>query len=463
MKKLLSVFFSLILVATLSACGGSDTAAPAASSKTETAAPAEKAAPTAPAAATKEPVEAAAPVEKETTPTPAPAAQPAAPASAPVPAAEAAEEGNQAPAEKAKGAPKMVSPEPVYQFGEMDNNKKVEHAFIVRNDGDATLNISRVKTSCGCTVAQPEKKVLAPGEATKVNATLSLRGRQGKVTKSITVYSDDPETPSFVLKFEGTAIAAIHMEPARLSFGRVMDNEVHTRKVNIRAQKEEITFHITKVEYSKLDGIKAEVETVTDGKEYNVTVQNEGPFPTGNLSGRIMLHTDYPARPVLYLNVFAQVIGVLEVAPPSISIRVSDDETRTTSQYIRVSSGRVQEFEIADIIVPVDSMTAEIKPRKDRNKEDIKNDYLIYLKNMPMTEALEGKSLTLVLTDAEKTKVDIPFQIVKMNKKNLVPLKRQIAPAKPKAATAAPDAAATAPATAAPKAAAPSAPTVEKK
>ena len=449
-------------MATLSACGGSDTAAPAASSKTETAAPAEKAASTAPAAAVEEPAEAAAaPVEKETTPTPAPAAQPAAPASAPEPAAEAAEAGNQVPAEQAKGTPKMVSPEPVYQFGEMDNNKKVEHAFIVRNDGDATLNISRVKTSCGCTVAQPEKKVLAPGEATKVNATLSLRGRQGKVTKSITVYSDDPETPSFVLKFEGTAIAAIHMEPARLSFGRVMDNEVHTRKVNIRAQKEEITFHITKVEYSKLDGIKAEVETVTDGKEYNVTVQNEGAFPTGNLSGRIMLHTDYPARPVLYLNVFAQVIGVLEVAPPSISIRVSDDETRTTSQYIRVSSGRVQEFEIADIIVPVDSMTAEIKPRKDRNKEDIKNDYLIYLKNMPMTEALEGKSLTLVLNDAEKTKVDIPFQIVKMNKKNLVPLKRQVAPAKPNEATAAP--ATATPATAAPKAAAPSAPTAEKK
>ena len=55
-------------------------------------------------------------------------------------------------------APKVFCPEPVYDFGTMENTKKVKHDFVIRNVGGETLRITKVRTSCGCTVAQPKKR-----------------------------------------------------------------------------------------------------------------------------------------------------------------------------------------------------------------------------------------------------------------------------------------------------------------
>ena len=303
-------------------------------------------------------------------------------------------------------APKIVSPEPVYDFGTLDNETKVQHDFIIRNVGDATLNIKNVRTSCGCTVAQPEKKVLEPGEETKVATTLSLRGRQGPTKKSVTVESNDPVTPMLRLDLEGTAIAPIMMDPRTVNFGRIDDDEVHERTVSLKTTQEDLTFHIESIECPRLPQIQTEVKTLEDGKSYQIAVRIAEALEPGNRNGTLDIRTDHPKHPFFRVNVFAQVIGYLDIAPPEINLRYSDDPEKTSTQYLRVSAGRVKEFTIKEVIAPSEKIKVDIEERGPNN-------YLIKLTDMPLTEELDQKEL-VVRTDLEdKPEVTIPFRVIK--------------------------------------------------
>ena len=89
-------------------------------------------------------------------------------------------------------APKLACDEPEYQFGELDSSETVKHNFVIRNEGDEPLKITRVRTDCGCTLARLKDKTLAPGEQTTLLSTLSLKGRHGKQRKRITLETNDP-------------------------------------------------------------------------------------------------------------------------------------------------------------------------------------------------------------------------------------------------------------------------------
>lgn len=91
-----------------------------------------------------------------------------------------------------------------HDFGKIDADRKVSYRFKVTNTGQATLNITRLNPSCGCTSTVVGKWSLAPGESTEVEASFDPRGFRGLVRKSIQVISDDPVHGSLTLTFEAT-------------------------------------------------------------------------------------------------------------------------------------------------------------------------------------------------------------------------------------------------------------------
>ena len=112
--------------------------------------------------------------------------------------------------------PRLVCDEPVYDFGTMDNSQDVEHTFVLRNEGDLTLEIKNVRVSCGCTVADTSEKMVKPGTETMIKTRLSLKGRSGPQHKNITVESNDAKQPSFILSLQGTAAMEMQVRPVQL-------------------------------------------------------------------------------------------------------------------------------------------------------------------------------------------------------------------------------------------------------
>jgi len=105
----------------------------------------------------------------------------------------------------------------------------VTHTFVVANAGDETLAISNVRTSCGCTTAALTQRDLAPGESVNVDATVNTAGFTGTVTRTITLHSNDPSHPAFVLRIDVTiadvapTVPAISASDLKLVFYLLID------------------------------------------------------------------------------------------------------------------------------------------------------------------------------------------------------------------------------------------------
>jgi hypothetical protein len=96
-----------------------------------------------------------------------------------------------------------------HDFGRITPDRKVSAKYRVTNTGNAYLNITQVRPSCGCTYTMLGKWSLAPGESTEMEATFDPRGVKGMVRKSIEVVCDDPKTPTVRLTLEAEVVQEI--------------------------------------------------------------------------------------------------------------------------------------------------------------------------------------------------------------------------------------------------------------
>ncbi len=83
-----------------------------------------------------------------------------------------------------------------HDFGDVEEGKIVEFKVEFKNIGNAVLNITDVKTSCGCTAALLSSKSLQPGESGTLRIDLDTSNREGKLTRTVTLYSNDPKEPN---------------------------------------------------------------------------------------------------------------------------------------------------------------------------------------------------------------------------------------------------------------------------
>lgn len=78
-----------------------------------------------------------------------------------------------------------------HNFGDLKQGDKGEITLKLYNTGNEKLYINRIKTTCGCTAAILENKVIAPGEFTNLNIELDTNNRKGKLTRTVAIYSND--------------------------------------------------------------------------------------------------------------------------------------------------------------------------------------------------------------------------------------------------------------------------------
>jgi uncharacterized cupredoxin-like copper-binding protein len=97
---------------------------------------------------------------------------------------------------QSKNSPQIYFPETQHNFGMVSEGNVVDYTFKFVNKGNSTLDIKEVKTTCGCTAALLSKNKIAPGEEGSLKVELNTANRLGKMSRNITVISNDPEEPS---------------------------------------------------------------------------------------------------------------------------------------------------------------------------------------------------------------------------------------------------------------------------
>ncbi|MDX2245980.1 MAG: DUF1573 domain-containing protein [Bacteroidia bacterium] len=89
-----------------------------------------------------------------------------------------------------------------YDGGSVIDGEKVVYAYKFKNTGTNDLVIESVKASCGCTATAPKDMIIPGGGTSEIVATFDSRGRSGAQTKTITVRSNDPDSPTVILRLK---------------------------------------------------------------------------------------------------------------------------------------------------------------------------------------------------------------------------------------------------------------------
>ncbi len=106
--------------------------------------------------------------------------------------------------EELKNTPVISFKEKTFDFQSAPQHTNIKHKFKITNTGKSNLVIRKIKSSCGCTVAQLEDKTLSPGESKFIEITFRTGKRKGFQKKLVTIISNDPKHDVERLYIKGT-------------------------------------------------------------------------------------------------------------------------------------------------------------------------------------------------------------------------------------------------------------------
>jgi hypothetical protein len=224
-------------------------------------------------------------------------------------------------------APRIEFNSSTFDFGTMYQNEEVSHTFVLRNAGSGVLEIQRVKSSCGCTAAIPEKRELAAGEETTLKVTFKSGSRRDRVTQHVYVESNDPEQPRTDITVTGIVKVEVEVTPRSFYIGKLKVGEVVERSLEIKPvdaddfQILDVAANHPAVHVGKLaplaseeeseDGDDGEAESDEEdvqGLGYRLTLRFGPVDEPGRISARVTVKTNLEHTEKLYISVYGKVV-----------------------------------------------------------------------------------------------------------------------------------------------------------
>lgn len=216
--------------------------------------------------------------------------------------------------------PEAVAPENVYDFGVVQKGDRLIHAFAIRNEGDAVLEITEVKPSCGCTVAEFDRTI-APGGSGEVKPSLDTSNFKGPIAKSVKVFTNDARNPQINLVIKANIKTPVEVAPGYARFVAVYGEPQKTSVQTIWSE-EKPDLEISDVE-SPFPFVRASVREAApeerregvEGRQWHLEVDLDTEAPVGPLADYIVVTTNHPRNKKVRIPVSGFVRSVLSVTP----------------------------------------------------------------------------------------------------------------------------------------------------
>ena len=301
----------------------------------------------------------------------------------------------------AAAGPRIACREPVYDFGEASDTGGVEHAFVIRNDGDAPLRLGRLHACCGGSLSMTVTN-LAAGTNAEARAALTLRGRSGRQHKSFHIGSDDPATPQLQLRFQGTVVSSGPPGPPQVDFGVIDPETAADEEVRI-ACGTGILFSVTGV-VSCVTGVVGRVLDPARAEAHSILIRTEPLLPVGALRGTVRVLTDCDKMPVVEVAVRGVVAADLVVVPSEIVLSGAA-RSEAVTRYLAVWSRTGRPFRVLQVAPLAVGMQVEQQPLPTGG-------YRIALRGIPPSKDLNGASLRIVTDLHSSPELMVPFRFI---------------------------------------------------
>lgn len=109
--------------------------------------------------------------------------------------------------ETPKNGAQIAFEQEVIDYGEVAYASNGEREFVILNEGNEPLIITRAKGSCGCTVPVAPKEPIMPGESAVMKVRYDTKRGGQPFSKTVTVFSNAVNAPSKIVKIKGKVLA----------------------------------------------------------------------------------------------------------------------------------------------------------------------------------------------------------------------------------------------------------------
>jgi hypothetical protein len=302
----------------------------------------------------------------------------------------------------AAGKPKAVAVEPIKDAGIVSKGDKITHDFLIKNEGDADLEIVNVQPACGCTVAEFDKTI-APGQTGKVHAVLDTAGFSGPISKGLTVFTSDSDVPQLELTVRAKVQPFISARPGYARYITVQGEAAQGSIGQTIWAPDGSSFDVVKVEspfpFMKTSFREAKPEErIADatGKQWRVEMILSNDAKVGALADYVTIHTNHPKQKLVQIPVSGFVRPVMAVTPPVADfgkVELKDPLRRA----LKVRNFATEPIKITGLDQSIPGVEAQVKPVQDGREYEV----LVTLKPELGKGPFNGK--LMIRTDSPKT------------------------------------------------------------
>lgn len=264
--------------------------------------------------------------------------------------------------------------------------------------------------------------MIPAGGSGTLTAKLKVRaGSSGTHSKTITVQTDDPQTPVLRLSLAYTAVNPILGTPSLRLYLNTVEGESDSVRVRLhREDGQPLEARI--VDLNVGDGVSVAVDPVADGKATGAspietsgdlwvvaeTVAGSGAL---NQNGAVVLATNHPEVPKLEIPVYVRVRPLIEVRPNPVKLWPASGGPHGTSAHIRLSHSARKPFTVTGVDVSDPNLiSARTTSQPDRSIQAVE---IALADGVELTDGqVVHASVTINTSVEEKAVVVVPVVVI---------------------------------------------------
>lgn len=231
--------------------------------------------------------------------------------------------------------PQAVVPEEEFDFGVIDVGAPGEHAFVVRNEGQADLLLRPGSSSCECTLVELPQGVIPPGGEGRVRLEWLAPESNERFRHGATVLTNDPQRPRLLFVVSGRVRRHIVTYPPDVVvFSNVLPGQRRSNRALIYSEAYE-AFDLGEIEsthpYIAWEVVAMDAETLGRlgaRSGYEIKIRLDSTEQLGRYGGHLALRPRVPGLPddeqppPRQLNVFSDVVGRVRVTGADLDDRL---------------------------------------------------------------------------------------------------------------------------------------------
>lgn len=218
----------------------------------------------------------------------------------------------------AAGGPKLSLSAQSWDFGARWQGQPTETRLVLKNVGDAELQLTDVRTDCGCTAAKPTRDTLPPGEACDLVIQYDTFRPEESVHKRVHILTNEPGQPPRTIEVTGRVRPVVRMEPADgLNFDVVTGRTPVSRSVELRNEyPQPLALKVDK----HPPGMSLALEELEAGQRWRLTVSTVPPLHDGTMKKIVALQTGIADITEVRFQILGVVRDRVVVLPPQIVV-----------------------------------------------------------------------------------------------------------------------------------------------